>query len=323
MSSLDPQKAGSTGGQERTRTSDPQLKLELRLDRAVVDNLEVVDRDVLEAAAGLLVEQDGGDGGSACGGSLLLCLLFLHGSGPAEHLVGVVHVAVVDLLIGDEVGENAGLLAGHAGDHHLQDGVLDLVDAAGPGGGEHVAAALDHAHVQVVAPDVPHGQEGTGGESGRLVQVDLLPEGDDLAAAVGVFFNVLDQVVDQVIAADRRAVALADGAVADVPGIPPGHALVAHLGEHVGGVLVDGEDLADAGLPGLGPQGTEGKLALCQVVFAHDVVDTDRVGGRPVLVDRAGIFVHVAIFQYILNVPHEIAVCFCHHDGLPPCFLVS
>ena len=50
-----------------------------------------------------------------------------------------------------------GLITGHFSDHHKKRGVLDLVDTARAGGCEHIAAALDHAHIEVFSADIPHG----------------------------------------------------------------------------------------------------------------------------------------------------------------------
>ena len=50
---------------------------------------------------------------------------------PAQQLLGIVHVAVIDLLICNEMGKDAGVFASCAGDHHQQGGILDLIDPAG------------------------------------------------------------------------------------------------------------------------------------------------------------------------------------------------
>ena len=106
--------------------------------------------------------------------------------------------------------------------------------------------------------------------------------------------------MDKVIALDSGAVALSDRAVADIPGIPPGDAQLPHLGEDICRVLVDGEDLADSRLPGLAAQCADGKLAFTEVVFAHDMVDTDGVGGGSVLISGAGIYVFVAVLVILV-----------------------
>ena len=67
-------------------------------------------------------------------------------------------------------------------------------------------------------------------------------------------------------------------------------------------MLVNGEDLADAGFPGLTAQRTDGELAFTEVVFAHDMVDADGVGGSSVLISGAGIYVFVAVVENIMDV---------------------
>ena len=222
------------------------------------------------------------------------------------------HVTVIDLLVGDEVCEHAGLIAGHFRDHHEQRGILDLVNTASAGGCEHIAAALDHAHIQIFSADIPHGQESAGSEAFGLVKISLLPERDDFSSAVRILFDILDQVMDQVIAFDSCAVALADRTVSDIPRIPPGDAQFPHLGEDICRVLVDGKDLADACLPGLAAQRADGELAFTEVVFAYDMVDTDGVGGSSVLISGAGIYVFVAIIENIADVLYKELISFGH-----------
>ena len=120
----------------------------------------------------------------------------------------------------------------------------------------------------------------------------------------------------QIIALNRRAVALSDGAVADVPGAPPGDAGCLHLCEDIGRVLVNGEDLPDAGLPGLGPERADGEFALCEIILPHHVVHADGVSRCSVGIYRAGILIHIAVVQNIMNIINQISVCFRHFKNL-------
>ena len=231
-----------------------------------------------------------------------------------EHFVSIVYVAVIDLLICDKVGEDAGFQAGHAGDHHQKSCVLNLIDPAGAGCGQHVPAALDHTHIEVLPADIPHSEEGAGRQTGGLMQIGLLPERDYLAAAIGILFDVFDQIVDQIIALNSCSIPLSDRSVSDIPRIPPGHSVFFHLRQHVGRVLINGEDLADSRLPCLRTKCADREFAPGQVVFAKDMIYADRVCRRPVFINRPGILILVAVFQYISDIPHEIPVSFCHHN---------
>ena len=122
----------------------------------------------------------------------------------------------------------------------------------------------------------------------------------------------INELVDEVIALDCCAVSLTDGAVSDIPRIPPCDAQVPHLGENICRVLVDREDLADSCFPGLAAQRTDRKFSLAQVIFAHHVIDADGIGRRSVLVFRAGIYVFVAVFKNTMNIIYEKPVCFGH-----------
>ena len=75
-------------------------------------------------------------------------------------------------------------------------------------------------------------------------------------------------------------------------------------------MLIDREDLADTGLPGLAAQCADGKFAFAQVIFTHHMVDADGVGGGPVLISGAGIYVFVAVIENIMDVLYKEFVCF-------------
>ena len=278
-----------------------QLKCQLRLHRIVILHFKVIDRNILKTAALFLVKNE----------ERMLCVI-CHDFCAAQHFLRVVHVAVIDLLVGDEMCEDAGFISRHFRDHHKKRRVLDLVDTARAGGCEHISAALDHAHIQIFSADIPHGQKSAGSEAFGFVKISFLPEGNYFSSAVRIFFDIIDQVMDQVIALDSGAIALADRAVADIPRIPPGDAQFPHLGKDICRVLVDGKDLADAGFPGLTAQRADGELTFAQVVFAHDMVDADGVGGRSVLISGTGIYIFVAVIENIVDVLYKELICFGH-----------
>ena len=64
-------------------------------------------------------------------------------------------------------------------------------------------------------------------------------------------------------------------------------------------MLVYGKDLADAGLPGLTAQCTDRKFPFAEVIFAHHVVDADRVGRRTVLVSGTGIYILISVVENV------------------------
>ena len=284
--------------------SDPQLKCQLRLHRIVICHLKIFDRNVFEPAAFFLVKYKD-----------RLLRVVCHNFGASQHLLRVVHVAVVDLLVGDEVREHAGLVTCYPRDHHKERRVLDLVDAAGSGRCQHIAAPLDHAHVQIFPADIPHGEEGARRKSGRFPEVGLLPERDDFTPPVGVLFDIIDQLVDEVVALYSCSVALADRAVPDVPGIPPCDAEVPHFGQDVGRMLIDREDLTDARLPGLAAQRADRELTFAEIIFAHHVIDADGIGGRAVFVSGARIHVFVAVVEDVADVLYQELVSFGHNKS--------
>ena len=118
--------------------------------------------------------------------------------------------------------------------------------------------------------------------------------------------------MDEIIALYGSAVALTDRAVADIPGIPPGHTEISHLGQYVCGMLIDGEDLANAGLPGLAAKGTDGKFSLAEIIFAHHVIDADRIGRCAVLVLGTGIYILIAVIENVVYIIYQISICFGH-----------
>ena len=229
---------------------------------------------------------------------------------------------VVYLLISDKMGEYTRFFSGCFRDHHEQGGVLDLIDPAGAGCSQHISASLYQAHIKILPAYIPDGQEGAGRQPGGFTQIGFLPEIYDLASAVGILTDILDQPVDQIVAPYCGAVALADCAVADIPRIPPGHTLFPHLGQDIGGIAIDCENLADARLPGLVAQGTDRKFPFAEVIPAGHMVYADRVSRSAVRVFGARIFIRIAIVQNIVYVVDQILIGFCKHTVLT-CFLFT
>ena len=157
---------------------------------------------------------------------------------------------VIDLLVGNDVRKYPRFITGMSCDHHEQGCILDLVDTAGAGGCQHITASLRHHHIQVFPADIPNREKCARSQPGRFFQVCFLPERDHLPSAVRILFDIRDQVFDQIIPGHRRAVALADRPVPDIPGIPPCHAEFLHFGDLIGGFLINCKDLPNAGLPG-------------------------------------------------------------------------
>ena len=208
--------------------------------------------------------------------------------------------------------EHARLFLHCIGDHHQERGILDLIDAAASGGCQHISAALDQGHIQIVPPHVPHGQKCAGCKPGSLPQIALLPEGNDLSPAVRVPADILDQPVHQVVSLHCRAIPLPDRPVSDIPGIPPGHSVFFHFRKFIGRMLVDREYLPDPGLPRLSAQGADGKFSFCEIIPAHYVVDADRMRRCPVLINGPGILVPEPVLQYIADITDKIRIRLCH-----------
>ena len=80
-------------------------------------------------------------------------------------------------------------------------------------------------------------------------------------------------------------------------------------------MLVYGKDLADAGLPGLTAQCTDRKFPFAEVIFAHHVVDADRVGRRTVLVSGTGIYILISVVENVVYIIYQVSVCFGHGSG--------
>ena len=118
--------------------------------------------------------------------------------------------------------------------------------------------------------------------------------------------------MNEVVALYGRAVPLTDRSVPDIPGIPPSDAQAAHFGEDICGMLIDGKDLADAGLPGLAAKRADGELPFAEVVFSHHMVDTDGVGRSAVLIPGARVDVFIAVIENVVNIVDQISVCFGH-----------
>ena len=131
-------------------------------------------------------------------------------------------------------------------------------------------------------------------------------------SAVRIFLNVSDEVIEQIVTLHGGTVALADGAVTDIPGCPPGDTHLFHFLKVVGRVLIDRKDLTDTGLPCLLSQRADREFPLREVVLTHYVIDAYRVGGSAVLIFRPRIDILVAVLKNVLDIGYEIFVCLGH-----------
>ena len=154
------------------------------------------------------------------------------------------------------------------------------------------------------------------------MKIGLLPQGDDLAAAVRVFFDIIDQLIHEIIALYGRSVSLADRSVAYIPRIPPCDTHLLHFGKDIGRVLIYSEYLPDAGLPCLAAECAYRELTLRQVVFAHHVIDADSVRRSSVLILRARILILVSVIEDVVYIIYKISVCLGHLNS-PVRYLIT
>ena len=170
-------------------------------------------------------------------------------------------VAVIDVAVGDDVDQLAGDEAGDLGKHADQGGVLDHVPVVGR---QHVLRALVEDGVEDLARDVEGHGVGAGIEAHFAEVREVVHAGED-AAALGVVLQIVEHPVHLVEVAlgvvvllgQLIAVGLADGAVFVGPGVPD---VAAQLGDPVGFLLPDPEQLVDGGLV-IGPaQGHDRKF---------------------------------------------------------------
>ena len=161
----------------------------------------------------------------------------------------LLHMVGVDMRVAHGVDELPRLVARHMGEHFQQERVGGDVEGHAE---EHIGGALVELQVEVSVLDADLPERVTGGER-HVVNLAWVPGRDDEAAAVGVVFDLLDEVCDLVCgtARFREATPLVavDGAKIAVfigPFVPDGDAVVFQVFD-VGVAIEEPQQFVDDG----------------------------------------------------------------------------
>ena len=114
---------------------------------------------------------------------------------------GLVQMVEVEMGIAKGVDEVTGLVAGHLGHHHGQQGVGGDVERHAQ---KDVGAALVKLAGELAVGDVKL-EHGVAGRQGHAVDVGHIPGADDVAAGIGIFSQAIDQVADLVVGTAVRS----------------------------------------------------------------------------------------------------------------------
>ena len=231
--------------------------------------------------------------------------------GAGDDLLHHRHMAVVDVSVGDDVDQLAGLQTGHPGHHVNQGGVLHHVPAVG---GEHILAALVEDGVEGSAADIEGHGVGAGIE-GHLVEVVVVVEVGHNTPGGRVVFEIVQHPIHlvehplDILVLDPQliAVGLADGAALVGPGVPD---MAVQVVDVVGFLLPDPQQLVHRALEGHFPDGLDGEL-LPQVVAVDDTEFLHGVGGGAVLPPGAHLLIGVPhpMGQNILTILNKQFIC--------------
>jgi hypothetical protein len=177
-----------------------------------------------------------------------------HGQGAAlagELELGLLEVVLVEVEVAEGVDEFAGLEVADLGGHHGEQGVAGDVEGHAE---EEIGAALVQLAAQLAAIDKEL-KQAVAGWKGHLLDVRHVPGTDDVAAAVRVRFDAVDEAGDLIVrlrlrcalpAPPLRAIDGTEVAVFIGPFIPNGDFVVAQV-LHVGVSLQEPEQFMNDG----------------------------------------------------------------------------
>ena len=122
----------------------------------------------------------------------------------------------------DEVEELPNLPAKMLGNHHLKSYILHSVDMVGH---QHIIRTLGQGRIQINFPiytaDIKHGLKSAREQPICFFESLVIPERNDIAAVPRVGFQLLENLIDDIVFLNNGTIALTDGSrISHFPVIP-------------------------------------------------------------------------------------------------------